>query len=297
MVRQDFRRKLQLYTIYYIWSIMVVFELEGVTFAFVNLSTQYQFMASFVLVVVREVDRNIRAILVKKVVGEENESASALIAITIGGTYAFYIAIRLVGAEQDTVCCFVVLDTVHHLSMMYEIIKEDKKVANDIIAHNNLAKATIAVKLLLAELIEGITPMVYGICVAIAYYGPNSRILGNIGCSYWSYKKIEDISILFGTMLLLFSVDILSVLINSVCLRKIANMNMIQNFYQVLRKYWFYMAIKLAYYMSSMFVTLDINFGSDGTGEFKWITQQGWLELVSNSTDLTYDEKAKLLNN
>ena len=74
-------------------------------------------------------------------------------------------------------------------------------------------------------------------------------------------------------------------------------MNMIQNFYQVLRKYWFYMAIKLAYYMSSMFVTLDINFGSDGTGEFKWITQQGWLELVSNSTDLTYDEKAKLLNN
>ena len=160
-----------------------------------------------------------------------------------------------------------------------------------------LAKATIAVKLLLAELIEGITPMVYGICVAIAYYGPNSRILGNIGCSYWSYKKIEDISILFGTMLLLFSVDILSVLINSVCLRKMANMNMIQNFYQVLRKYWFYMAIKLAYYMSSMFVTLDINFGSDGTGEFKWITQQGWLELVSNTTDLTYDEKAKLLNN
>ena len=56
------------------------------------------------------------------------------------------------------------------------------------------------------------------------------------------------------------------------------------------------MAIKLGYYMSTKFATLDINFGSDGTGEFKWITKQGWIDLVNNSTDLTNDEKAKLLN-
>ena len=297
MKRHDFRRKLQLYTIYYIWTIIVGLELEGVIFVFVNLSTQYQFLASFVLVAVRELDRHIRAILVKKMIGEKNESASALLAITIGGTYAFFTAIRLVGAELDTVCSFLVLDALHHLSLTYEIIKEHKKVDNEIFAYDNKKNPIIAAKLAFAELIEGITPIVYGICIAIAYYGPNSRILGNIGCSYWSYQEIEDISILFGTMLLLFSFDTLSVLINFLCLQRTVNMNMVQNFYQVLQKYWFYMAIKLGYYMSTLFVSLDINFGSDGTGEFNWITHQGWLELVNNSTDLTNDEKAKLLNN
>ena len=297
MVRQEFRRKLKMYTIYYIWTIIVVFELEGVTFAFVNLPNQYQFLACFVLIASRELDRNIRAILVKKMVGEENESASALLAIAIGGTYAFYIAIRLVGAELETVCCFVVLDSFHHIGITYAIIKEHKKVANEMNGYDNRTKTTIAAKLAFAELIEGITPITYGICIAIAYYGPNSRILGNVGCSYWSYQEIEDISVLFGTMLLLFSFDTLSVFINSFCLHKIINMNMIQNFYQVLQKYWFYMAIKLGYYMSSLFVSLDINFGNDGTGEFQWITHQGWLELVNNSTDLTNYEKVELLGN
>ena len=57
------------------------------------------------------------------------------------------------------------------------------------------------------------------------------------------------------------------------------------------------MAIKLGYYMSTLFVSLDINFGNDGTGEFQWITHQGWLELVKNSTDLTNYEKIELLGN
>ena len=229
--------------------------------------------------------------------GEKNESASALLAITIGGTYALFTAIRLVGAKLETVCCFLVLDALHHISITYEIIKEHKKVTNEIIAYGNRTKATTAAKLVIAELIEGIVPIVYDICIAIAYYGPNSRILGNVGCSYWSYQKIEDISVLYGTMLVLFSFDILSVLINYVCLRKIANMNMIQNFYQVLQKYWLYMAVKLGFYVAAFFPSLDINFGSDGTGEFKWITHQGWLELVNNSTDITNYEKARLVNN
>ena len=36
----------------------------------------------------------------------------------------------------------------------------------------------------------------------------------------------------------------------------------------------------------------DVNLGIDATGEFEWITSDGRLSLILNSTDLTDEEKS-----
>ena len=128
----------------------------------------------------------------------------------------------------------------------------------------------------------------------MAFYGPNDHLLANIGSNYWG-KKIEDLGSLFATMTILFTVDTFSILINVLCFWKSLNLNMLLKFCQIIGKYWYIMAFNLVFVMSYYFAGTDINFGSDHTGSFQWITKEGWINLVNTSTEITNEEKAELI--
>ena len=136
--------------------------------------------------------------------------------------------------------------------------------------------------------------MTYAICMAMAYYGVNAKLFINIGCTFWG-RPIENIDQIFIIMGILFAVDTVSAIFNSTILWKVMNVNMLREFAEVLGKYWYFIAIKLAYNMSFYFATSDVNFGGDFTGKFEWITPEGRLNLVYNSTDLSDIEKSKFL--
>ena len=70
---------------------------------------------------------------------------------------------------------------------------------------------------------------------------------------------------------------------------------MLNEFCRVLSKYWFFIAVKLALNMIAYFATNDINMGMDGTLTFQWMSQEGWINLVNNSNELTVEEKNDLL--
>ena len=140
--------------------------------------------------------------------------------------------------------------------------------------------------LILTEFIEGFTPIIYGTCMTMAYYGPNAHILANVGNTYWS-TKIEDIDPILGTMAILFAFDTLNVLINSFCLWKVVQVNMIQEFSRVFTSYWHFLAIALGLNMTGYFASTDINLGVDGTQSFKWISRKGWMHLFFNSNNFT----------
>ena len=54
--------------------------------------------------------------------------------------------------------------------------------------------------------------------IAVAFYGPNSSILGNISNNYWAFEAIENINKTLGKMGALFLVDFSSTLICSIML-------------------------------------------------------------------------------
>ena len=76
-----------------------------------------------------------------------------------------------------------------------------------------------------------------------------------------------------------------------------ANINVIQEFCRVIRKYWLTIAFFLTANMTIYFSANDINNGIDKTGSFLWITDVGWRKLVNSSNYLTNEEKNKLLFN
>ena len=294
--RKDVRQKLRTYMTYFTWCIMLFCQNEILSYIFTNIPANFQFIVSFFIAACREADKRIRSYLVTKMIKKQNEDAVALLTVTISSFYSFFIAIRLSGATFTTVCCVVSIDFVHHLVLTWKLIKEYKKVDQEHDENRRKERAIGVTKLILVELVEGFTPMIYAICVAMAYYGPNVILFTNIGNHFWG-KPIEDINHLFHTMLILFGVDTVSVVINSICLWKVMNISMIQEFYEVLIKYWFFMAIKLTFSVTNYFASNDINFGGDASGKFDWITSEGWANLICNSTDLTDNEKSLLLKN
>lgn len=229
-----------------------------------------------------------------KIMGIQDEAAKVLVATGISMVFAFFIAVRLIGADIFTICCTVAIDMFHYSKMTYRIVKGCKKITDGEINIVNTEKNTKITMLILAELIEGLTPNIYGIGMALAFYGPNSRLFPDVKNNYWS-EEIEYIGPTFIIMTILFGMDTLTAFFNSICLWKLLHVNMISEFHRVLKNYGYFIAIHSSTNFAIYFASKDINYGMDQTNAFQCISSEWWINIVNKSIDLTNEEKNDLL--
>ena len=291
LLKQDFRRKLKFYMLYFIWFELMGIQNEILSFLFANAPTGLQCLVPFLVVGCHKCDMKVRIKLITKMMGEQDGAAMALLTTNVNVLYAGFITVRLVGAEWSTICTTVVIGFVVHLRLTHLIILGLKKIKDEGSKNEITEKNILITKLIIAELIEGFTPIIHGTCMAMAFYGPNAHLFSNVKSRYWA-KEIKDIIPFFNTMSILLAVDTLSVIINALWLWKVANVNMAKEFCQMLNKHWFLIAFPLGLSMSLYFATTDINLGIDSTHSYTWITKEGRLFLIHNSSDLTDEEKA-----
>ena len=201
------------------------------------------------------------------------------------------------GADQlNLAVCTATIDFVLHSHITYKLVKENNKVSEQASTNGNVPKTTHATNLILAELVEGFTPMMYAICMTMAFYGSNARLLAGIQSTLWG-KPMNDIFSLYYTMLFLFTIDTISAALNSIILWKMLNINMLREFHHVIRNYWLFMVVKLGADLTSYFASIDVNLGMDSGGLFEWITATGRLDLILHAPDLSQEEKAMLIDN
>lgn len=83
----------------------------------------------------------------------------------------------------------------------------------------------------------------------MAYYGPNSEILGTIKMINWHYKGAigEKITEFVATISLFFAMDFLSFIINSIVLAIFCKVNVLKVIQKHQSIFWMYMAINEAY--------------------------------------------------
>ena len=293
--KKDFRHKLKNYMLYYLWFQITIILRECLSYLYANVQVEFQFLVPFMVAGCRDLDKRVLSKLVTKMMGVQDEAATALVVTAVASGYSFFMSIRLVGAEFATLCCTIFIDFFLHLRMTIRIIKEIRKVSATGNEIRNQKTDMNVTTLVITELIEGFTPIIYMICTSMAYYGPNAHILSNIGNNYWS-EEIKNIVPLFVTMTILFVVDTLSIILNAFCLWKVVKINILPEFYRTISKYWYFMTINLGYVMNVYFSTTDINLGMDQTQSFQWITNEGWINLVNTSTYLSSQEKTELIS-
>ena len=104
-------------------------------------------------------------------------------------------------------------------------------------------------ELVAAERIETIIPLTYLAIILMAYYGPNSEILGTIKMINWHYKGAigDNITEFVTTISIFFAVDFLSFVINSISFAIFCKINVFKVIQKHQSKFWMYMAINEAY--------------------------------------------------
>ena len=130
--------------------------------------------------------------------------------------------------------------------------------------------------------------------MAMAFFGPNSHILVSVGSDLWG-EKMEDFTTFLESMIVLFGFDTVSMVLTSIILWKVIHLNMMSEFFTVIRKYWFFMAVQFGSLLATHLAPIDINFGNDVSAKYSWIHQEGWRGIIYNSTELNEEEKAALL--
>ena len=121
--KPGFRKKMETYTWYFLWSLMLVIQNEALAFLFKNLPPIIQWIMAFIIPALRELDKSIRTKLVTKMAGGYDESARVLLGVAINLLYAMIVAVRFVGAEPFTAFLIMIVEFVLHLKMTYHCIK------------------------------------------------------------------------------------------------------------------------------------------------------------------------------
>ena len=297
--KDEFRRQMNSYMIYDLWWFFMNLQRDVLSFAFTAIPAELQFIFAVLIPMVKEMNKRLLLKLVLKIVGKEDTMANAFLSVRLNIHYALFVAIRMNGAEVQTVISVIFVDFFMQLWMTRQIIQMDKKVTPDINEINSVRKRKQKgiMKLLLAELVEGLVPLAYAIGFAMAFYGPNGSLTGNVLSNIWAYKKVNDFGRLITIQLILFVVDCLSVLFNTFLLYKFVNMNFMKEFCKAIKDYWIFLTIQLGNTITYYFAFNDISSGTDMTTKFSWITTEGRLRFIYNSTDLNEEEKVLLLFN
>ena len=296
----DMIEKLKSYQKYFFYWIFIHFQKDVLSIIFNKLPANFQFVIAFIIPIFREGNKRILSRFVQSMAGKEDERAYVWMCISLNIHYALFITIKLAGAGNVAVLSILIIDFLVHLIITYGIIETDRNLIIQNTAEDENEKRKDKkqriLNLILAETIEGLVPLCYAIGLIMAYYGPNSKLIGNVGSGIWAYEKIDDIGRQLKVIFGMFGMDVLSLLLNSICLSKYGNVNLIQDFLKFLQKYWLLLAIKLGYDLMVYFAHNDINLAMDMTTEFSWITDEGRMNFINGSTELTDEEKEDLLS-
>ena len=203
---QQFRSKINPYLIYEFWWYFMSLQREVLSFAFKAISEELQLIFALLIPTMKEMNKRILLRLVLKIVGKEETMANVFLSIRLNIHYALFVAIRMNGAEVQTVVSVIFVDFFLQLWMTRQIIQMYQEPIADVneIDTTQKKKQKGILKLVLAELIEGMVPVAYAIGFAMAFYGPNGDLTGNVLSNIWAYKKVEDVGRLFKIQMILF---------------------------------------------------------------------------------------------
>ena len=102
-------------------------------------------------------------------------------------------------------------------------------------------------KLVLSER-KSVNTLTYIALVAMAYFGPNAQLMGNIQLSIWQFQRpITDIEAYLFKVSLLMVVDIFSLLLNGVLLWHFCKINVMKVMKKLQGDFWFPFGITEAF--------------------------------------------------
>ena len=293
--KEDFRKKLKTYVIFSMWWFFMDIQKDILTIIFENLPVYIEWIFGFIVLTIREMNKKVLTSFVKKMAGDNDEQGTVLLGMHVSCHYAFFIAVTLSGSHISKIICMMLIDFALHLKMTFDLIKLQRKtfIVEIAIENQRIIQNNMLLRLAIVELCEGAIPLAYAIAFSMMYYGPNFALLGG---SIEEGALAKDVVKIYGLMLSMFLIDLLSVVQNAYLLYRFCKIKITQEFFRILDKYWYFLLMGWIVNVLTFMTLKDINWGMDWSFNFVWVTNEGRIMLINNSTNLSEIEKTKLLS-
>ena len=152
---------------------------------------------------------------------------------TIGTFHMFILMIFLDSkVEPLTEYLIMICDCYPNIRSCKKIIRLHKQGRNMEAERNNELQC-----LVMEEILEVCVQMVYSASFVMAYFGPNSRILGNVGSGLWTFEKVHSLNDKLSNVGVFFAIDVVQGIILGLVLYHTCQLYLYETYLHLTRQY------------------------------------------------------------
>ena len=229
-------------------SVLTIFQYNAIGKLLILFQNKYQPIVAMLIPVIKEINTRINN---KYIMRASNGDVTGTIII---GKYSIItkhtlMLCYIMGsiATNATTWLLMAIDFSYNIYTCLRIVWMKRNHPLDVEIHIKLLQ-----NLALNELIELMVPLSFIATLVIAYFGPNSELIGNIGSSLWHYKKVEDINQALENVLMVFFMDLSSIMFGSIILWIACGIIFFKAIMAIVKEFGFVMFLTLGYYLMSV---------------------------------------------
>ena len=235
------QKRFKAYFLYFLWCAFTTVQYTSSTILLRMLPMEIQWLTAVWLLILRELNTMVLSKLIRRAVGTHDEESETTAIIYINCQHAFYVAIAISStATEATAYVLLIADFASNIYNSYKIIRIDRKITPQNFDNEKTKKERDkeVSMLVLIEIMEILVPLAYAITFVLAYYGPNSKILGNVQNDYWQFQEIRDVEQFLGSLSQMFVIDLMSAVLGGILLKKFCSINVLQEGCKIISVYW-----------------------------------------------------------
>ena len=104
-------------------------------------------------------------------------------------------------------------------------------------------------ELALNEIVECTAPLAFLFSFLVAYYGPNSDLIGNMKSDLWQFRKVEEIEQFLANVLMIFFTDLSSLAVTALILWTFGRINLFLAIMAIQKEFNLIMLIILGHFV------------------------------------------------
>ena len=289
--KKEYQTKFLFFALFKFYTFLMNIQTQFLKRWFRSAPNEWQWAFAIMIIVAREFNYWLLLKLVSRMEKKETEVANVLLNAMISTMYGSMVAVQLAAANTIAVGTFLFVDFLLHLRVCYQVTKLSYNVESEENATQimKLKKQKLQ-KLVLEETVEVSIVFVYAVGSAFAFYGPNQDIYRRLR----SLKDFDPLN-LFIVMFFMATLETFGSFICGFILKTFSGVNLFYEFCDLMRDFWFIVAVRLSWTFTAYFSGYDNNLGGDV--DFEWLTDEGRRSMILRSLDLTNEEKILLLKN
>ena len=187
---KNFRKRMGFITLFaVVYLLLTGFGYNIIVGMLSKSSSQYQPMVALALPALREFNEWILSKMIRKAANGDKPGSLILLKFLVNAHYASILCIVLGSiATNATSWTLIGVDYAYNMYLCLKIVRTKNQSPQMI-----QSQIEILQELAITEIVEFVAPLGFILVFVAAAYGPNEKLFGNIGNSYWAYREIEDI--------------------------------------------------------------------------------------------------------